>query len=128
VVCNNSNDTSKLVGFLISYDRVDAGEMFEIRSGRFLITSRPTDNGDYLLVDDETISPLHAIVRATKDGSIQVLDQLSEFGTGVTRGGDGEEEEVSGGLATILHGDVVRFGKRSFVVVAIPQTRPGKLV
>jgi hypothetical protein len=111
----------RLVGLLVSYDRRDQGEIFEIRSGRFLITSRPTDNGDYLLIDDDTVSPLHAIVRATEEGKIQVLDQLSEFGTGLQRTGATEEEEVAGGLATVAHGDTLRFGKRFFVVVTIPK-------
>ena len=113
----------RLVGLLVSYDVREEGEIFEIRSGRFLITSRPTDNGDYLLINDASVSPLHAIVRATEDGKIQVLDQLSEFGTGLRRSGGEEEEEVAGGLATVSHGDTVRFGKRLFVVVSIPKVQ-----
>ena len=119
-IVSTREQKGRLVGLLVSYDTLEEGEIFEIRSGRFLITSRATDNGDYLLVDDDSISPLHAIVRVTEAGAIQVLDQLSEFGTGLCRFGESEEEEVAGGLATVEHGDTIRFGKRYFVVVSIP--------
>ncbi len=114
--------TSKVVGFLVTYDKDKFGEVFEIRSGRWLITSRPTDHGEFILIEDETVSPLHAIVRATKEGKIQVLDQLSEFGTAVQRRGAAEEEEVSGTMVTVEHGDMLRLGERHFIVCLIPQT------
>ena len=114
---------SKVVGFLVSYDKDAHGEVYEVRAGRWLLTSRPTDHGDYILVNDESISPLHAIVRATKEGKIQVLDQLSEFGTGVIRAGAEQEEEVAGAMVGVDHGDSIRFGERFFVVVTIPKGR-----
>lgn len=117
--------TSKVVGFLISFDKNKFGDVFEIRAGRWLITSRPTDHGEFILIDDETISPLHAIVRATKEGRIQVLDQLSEFGTGVIRYNESTEQEVSGTMVNVDHGDVLRLGDRRFVVVTIPVVRDG---
>lgn len=112
---------AKIVGFLISFDRSEFGEVSEIRAGRWLLTSRPADHGDQIVIDDESISPLHAIVRATADGKIQVLDQLSEFGTGVTRHGSSTEEEISGSMSNLEHGDTVRFGKRKFIVCIVPQ-------
>ena len=121
-----SGEPAKLVGLLVSYDTREEGEMYEIRIGRFLLTSRPTDNGDYLLIDDESVSPLHAIMRASEEGSIQVLDQLSEFGTAVWRVGAKSEEEVSGGLVSVEHGDTIRFGNRHFVVVCIPPIKKPK--
>lgn len=115
--------TSKVVGFLISFDKNKFGDIFEVRAGRWLITSRPTDHGEFILIEDETVSPLHAIVRATKEGRIQVLDQLSEFGTGVTRFNESKELEVSGTMVNVDHGDVLRLGERHFVVVTIPVMR-----
>lgn len=112
---------SKIVGFLISFDTETNGEVFEIRAGRFLVTSRPTDHGEFVLIDDESISPLHAIIRATAEGKVQILDQLSEFGTGVIRVGSEEEEEVAGTMAAVSHGDTVRFGKRTFVICLVPK-------
>jgi hypothetical protein len=124
-VVSKSSETGKLVGLLVSYDRVESGEIFEIRAGRFIITSQVSANGDYLLIDDETISPLHAIVRVSKEGNVQVLDQLSEYGTGIIRVGAEVEEEISGALANLSNGDILRFGKRNFVFVSIP-TMPKK--
>ena len=124
-VVSSAANRSRIVGFLVSFDNDQSGDVFEIRAGRWLVTSRPTDHGDYVLINDETISPLHAILRATKEGNVQVLDQLSEYGTGILRGGQGEELEVSGGLENLSHGDVVRFGKRKFVVCCIPKVDLG---
>lgn len=112
---------TKIVGFLITFDADQNGDVFEIRSGRWLLTSRPTDHGDYILVQDESISPLHAIIRASAEGKIQVLDQLSEFGTAVIRKGSDTEEDTTGTMVNVEHGDIVRFGKRKFVVCVVPR-------
>lgn len=117
----SASPRSKIVGFLISFDADENGDVYEVRAGRWLLTSRPTDHGDYILIDDSTISPLHAIVRATGKGVVQVLDQLSEFGTGVTRSGETEEEEVTGAMAELSHGDQVRFGERHFIFCLVPE-------
>ena len=111
---------SKVIGFLVSFDKDENGEVVPIKVGRWLLTSRATDHGDFILIDDQTISPLHAIVRATKDGKIQVLDQLSEHGTGLIRSGEEEEEELTGAMASLEHADTIRFGDRKFVVCLIP--------
>ncbi len=112
---------TKIIGFFVSFDNNSFGEVFEIHVGRWLLTSRVTDQGDNIVIEDESISPLHAIVRATNEGKVQVLDQLSEFGTGVTRTGSSDEEEVAGAMVTLNHGDSIRFGKRHFVVCLIPR-------
>ena len=115
-----SRRKSKIVGFLVSFDNDPNGEVFEIHSGRWLLTSHQTAHGDYILINDESISPLHAIIRASSDGRVEVLDQLSEYGTAVLRKGAEEEEQISGVVITIEHGDVLRFGKRHFVVCVVP--------
>ncbi len=115
----------KVIGFLVSFDADENGECFDIRSGRLLITCRPTDQGDYILIDDPTVSPLHAIIRATKEGKVEVLDQLSEYGTGITRSGQADEIEVAGSRMVIQHGDILRFGERRFIVVLIPTIHVG---
>ncbi|MBL7661538.1 FHA domain-containing protein [bacterium] len=111
---------TKLTGFLISFDKEELGEVIELRVGRWLLSSRMTDHNETILIEDESVSPLHAIIRATQDGKIQILDQLSEFGTGVTRAKSEQEEEVTGSMTTVTHGDKVRFGKRHFIVCTIP--------
>lgn len=112
--------TSPLVGFLVSYDKEENGEVYEVCAGRWLITSKHTDHGEYLLIDDPTISPLHAILRATRDGTVQILDQLSEFGTSIKPVGADEEEDVAGTMMTVQHGARIRFGERRFVLCLIP--------
>lgn len=115
--------TSRLVGFLISFDNNEFGEMFEVRAGRWIITSRQTEQGECLVIKDQSISPMHAVVRVTKEGKVQILDQLSEYGTGITKVGSTEETDVSGSMTEVEHGDMVRFGKRHFVVCLVPNYR-----
>lgn len=110
----------KTVGFLLSFDNDKFGEMYELSTGRWLLTSRPSEQDDYIFIDDKSISALHAIIRASDDGKIQILDQLSEFGTGLLRAGGEKEEDVSGTMITVNSGDVIRFGKRYFVVSLFP--------
>lgn len=110
---------SVLVGFLVSYDTNPNGTIFELRSGRVIVTSEPAGNGNYLLINDNTVSPMHAIMRITTGGEVQVLDQLSEFGTRVQRFGSEEEEELSGDKSSLEHGDVLKFGNRKFHVCII---------
>lgn len=113
--------TSKIVGFLINFDDNEYGDVIEIRKGRWLLTSRPTDQGNYIIVDDPSISPLHAIIRATDSGSIQILDQLSEHGTGVISSGEEEEVDIAGTMVNVSHGDLVRFGLRYYIVCVVPE-------
>jgi hypothetical protein len=67
---------------------------------------------------------MHAILRITAAGEIQILDQLSEFGTRIRRFGSNEEEQLSGDKSSLEHGDVVKFGDRSFhlCVVAVDRS------
>jgi len=118
--------SSKIIGFLVSFDTSEFGEVFEIRVGRWLVSSRGTEHGDSILIADDSISPLHAILRATEDGKVQILDQLSEFGTGVQSAGSVEEKEVTGSMVDVGHGDKVRFGKRHFVVCVVPELEQGE--
>lgn len=112
--------STKIIGFMVSFDKDPNGEVYEIRAGRKLITSRPTEHGEYMLIEHASISPLHAILRSTKDGRLQVLDQLSEHGTGITRLGETEEVEVAGGLELVENGDTLRFGERRFLISLLP--------
>ncbi len=115
--------TSKLIGFIVSFDGNEFGEMFEVRAGRWLITSRPTDQGEFIFINDPSVSPMHAVVRVTKEGKVQILDQLSEHGTGVRKVGSEEEIDVAGSMVTVEHGDMVRFGNRHFVICLVPNFR-----
>lgn len=108
-----------LVGFLVSFDADSNGEVFELRTGRWIISSEQTTAGNYIIINDDTVSPLHAIMRVSATGEIQVLDQLSEHGTGIKRFGTDKEEPLTGAMSTVEHGDIVRFGERKFHVCVI---------
>jgi len=111
---------TRIVGFLVSYDKNPTGEVLDLRFGRWIVSSDKTSDGNFLIIKDESVSPLHAIVKITEEGEIQVLDQLSEHGTSI-RHKDGDEEKLSGSMGTIDHGDKVTFGSREFHVCLIPQ-------
>lgn len=108
-----------LTGFLVSFDRNPLGEVCTLRNGRMIVTSAPQSTGNYLFLDEPTVSPLHAIMRVTGSGEIQILDQLSETGTFIRRFGSEEEIELSGEKSFLEHGDTVRFGERTFHVTVI---------
>ena len=104
------------MGFLVSFDSNPNGDIYELRSGRLIVTSEPAAGGSYIVVADESVSPMHAILRISASGEVQVLDQLSEFGTHIKRFGAEEEEHISGEKSTIEHGDVIKFGNCTFHV------------
>lgn len=108
-----------LLGFMVTYDRNRLGDVCTLRSGRMIVTSTAQPTGNYLLIDDTSVSPLHAIMRITASGEIQVLDQLSESGTFIRRFGAEEEIELSGEKSFLEHGDVIRFGERAFHVLMV---------
>lgn len=105
-----------LVGFLVSFDHNPNGDSFELRAGRLIVSSELGAPGSYLILDSESVSPMHAIMRISNQGEIQVLDQLSEYGTRIRIFGSGEEIELSGDKSTVEHGDIVQFGDRTLFV------------
>ncbi len=111
---------SGVIGFLVSFDDDEHGEVFILRSGRLIVTSEVPVGGSYLFIKHASVSPMHAIVRISEEGEVQVLDQLSEFGTGVKRYESGEELQLSGDKCVLNHGDTLRFGKRTFWLCLMP--------
>lgn len=116
----SKGELTKLIGFLVSFDVESNGEVSELRVGRWILTNKAVSDSNCVVVMDESISQLHAIVRVTGDGKVQILDQLSEVGTGITRVGAEEEEELVGAMALVGHGDKIRFGKRIFHLCLLP--------
>jgi hypothetical protein len=110
---------SPVVGFMVSYDENPNGDIFVLRSGRLMVTSDPTQGENSLVVEDPSVSPMHAILRITPAGEIQILDQLSEFGTHIRRFGSMEEEQLSGDKSSLDHGDIVKFGNRTFHICIV---------
>lgn len=107
---------TKIVGFLVSYDKNPNGDVFELRTGRFIVTSEVAGTGNHIVIVDPSVSPMHAIVRVSDNGEVQVLDQLSEFGTTIKSYGSSKQEQLSGDKGSLEHGDIVHFGKRTFNV------------
>lgn len=108
-----------IVGFLVSFDSNTNGEVFELRTGRIMVSSQVAAGANCLLIKDESVSPMHAIMRVSANGEIQVLDQLSEFGTKIQRFGATEENALSGDKGSVEHGDIIKFGNRKFHVCII---------
>lgn len=117
-----------IIGFLVSYDSNPDGDFFELRSGRLIITSDETSSGSIIYISDSTVSPSHAILRMTPSGDIQVLDQLSEFGTEVRKGATAEVIQLSGDKCSLNHGDVLKVGERSFHVCLVARSDGGEAV
>ena len=114
-----NNSDQPLIGFLVSFDSGPQGEYFELRVGRRVITSDAQAPGQNLVIDHPTVSPMHAILRVAPNGSVQVLDQLSEHGTLISRIGSSEVETLSGEKSSLNHGDRIQFGERLFTVCLI---------
>ena len=108
---------TKVIGFLVDYDADPNGQVAIIRLGRVIVSSDAVDKGSCFVIDDETVSPMHAILLA-KESSVIVLDQLSEYGTTVERAG-GEKLDLSGDKATLEHGDVLSFGEKKYKVCLV---------
>lgn len=109
---------SPLVGFFVSYDHDPRGAYVELRTGRLIVSSQREESGSCFVISDPSVSPMHAIMRVASN-SVQVLDQLSEAGTRVKRGGSQEEIFLSGEKSTLSHGDIVFFGERKFYVLLV---------
>lgn len=108
-----------LVGFLVSFDHDDNGAYLELRTGRLIVTSQREGSGSCLVIHDESVSPMHAVMRVAAGGAIQILDQLSESGTRIRRFATGEEILLSGEKAELSHGDIIGFGDRNFHVCLV---------
>jgi hypothetical protein len=109
-----------VVGVLVTYDRDPNGEVYPLRSGRLIVTSEMPSGGNFLFLEEESVSSMHAIMRIGDDANVQVLDQLSEHGTVIARADDGKKVHLSGDKAEVQHGDKISFGERTFTVCILP--------
>ena len=107
-------EMSPIVGFIVSYDRYASGEVYELRLGRWIVSSAATMSDNFLVIDDDSISQNHATLRIKSGTDIQLIDQFSEHGTGVIHSGRIEEESLT--IGAVGHGDIIRFGRRTFHV------------
>lgn len=112
---------SRILGFLISFDKDEHGEILEVREGRSIVSSKLVEQSDILLVDDDSVSNPHAVIKADKKGNIMLLDQLSESGSAVIRAGTAAEIDAVGTAIELRQGDIIRFGARYFIFCAVPK-------
>jgi hypothetical protein len=110
---------SKIVGFLVSFSADPHGAFVELREGRLLVSSELAEADNCLVINDSSVSPMHAIMRVSGDGSILILDQLSEHGTRIRRGDSGVEEALMGEKSHLNHGDVVIFGECEYNICTL---------
>lgn len=109
-----------IVGFLVSFDVNPSGETYALRQGRWVVSSVPVAvPNSCIVISDKSLSPMHATLRVSAKRRVDVLDQFSESGTFIYRGGTGQQIRVSDSLAVLQHGDVVVFGERHFHVCLI---------
>jgi hypothetical protein len=108
-----------LVGFLVSFDADPRGMFVELREGRMIVTSESVGAAPCLVIEDSSVSPMHAIMRISSGEPIYILDQLSEFGTRIIHMDSREDESLSGEKGVARHGDVVFFGEKKFHVCLV---------
>lgn len=119
-------DEAPLVGFLVSFDAEHAGEYYPLRKGRTIITTdQDAGLSSAIMLNGNGISSSHAVIRADSEADILILDQLSDSGTFLRRL-ESEDEIRIREPAAVLHGDVLRFGDRTFQLCLLPRKRDKK--
>jgi hypothetical protein len=115
----SSNSGGALVGFLVSFDADPKGGFVELREGRIIVSSEKVGAAPCLVIEDSSVSPMHAIIRVLSGEPLYILDQLSEFGTRIQHADTGESESLYGEKGVAKHGDVVLFGEKKFHVCLV---------
>lgn len=111
--------STRLVGFLVALDATEQRGYVELHEGRLLVSREENSSENCLVLRHQSVSTMHAIMMVSADGSILILDQLSESGTIIRRAKDGREESLMGDKQTLYHGDVVVFGECAYNVCII---------
>lgn len=113
---------SRLVGFLVAIDGNQEQRYVELHEGRLLVSREENASENCLVLPHSSVSTMHAIMMISADGSILILDQLSEHGTVIKRAKGGADESLMGDKQTLFHGDVVVFGECAYNVCIIDTT------
>jgi len=107
----------RIEGFLVCYDHHEAGDVIPLRGGRWIVSCEPvTPKENFILVEDRSVSPIHAILDVKNSSSFELRDQLSDEGTSLRKKGSGSGESLGDKAVVVSHGDVVTFGKCAFHV------------
>ncbi len=106
-----------LVGWLVDY-RDPRGLGVEIRESQFFISRERLKPSDMIL-DDESISTPHAMVRITRQNGVEIQDLMSESGIRVRRRDSNSWQTVEERVK-LQHGDRVQFGSIEYLIVLVP--------
>lgn len=113
-------DQAIIIGFLVSYERYASGEVYALRQGRRIISSKaPQGSHEYIVIEDPSIVECHASINVTAEGKISLLDHFSGGGTAIRRSGEKQEQSLHATAGEVLHGDVLRLGERHFKVCLV---------
>lgn len=107
-----ADESRKLVGFLVTYNRTPMGKAFNIYEGRNVIGRDPSC--DIALPDDNQMSGKHMSIRyLSGNNKFRFHDEMSSNGTYVNKEllDDGELQNY----------DIIRVGSTLFIFIAIPQ-------
>lgn len=110
-----------LVGWFVNYAEDGNGVATEIRSGRFFICGEKLKDSD-LVIEHDSVSTPHCVVKASPVDGLRVQDLLSESGTYVRKYGEDKFFQYTDSV-TVSHGDWLRFGEHEVMVclVALPK-------
>ncbi len=100
----------RLIGWLVSYALDEKGVSFELRAGRFLVSSKEIDPGFTIVLNTDDISAPHLALSASPKHTLTVQDIFSEQGSFLVRKGS-KEEIVIDGPVQVEHGDWIKIGK-----------------
>ncbi|RMD88108.1 MAG: FHA domain-containing protein [Candidatus Dadabacteria bacterium] len=110
----------RLIGWLVDFTN-PLGKATELREDKFFITRDRLKDND-MLIDDESISTPHALVRVSVEGGVEIQDLMSERGVFVRRENTDsyrrEEDRIE-----LDHGDWVRVGDIEFLVCLVPTSK-----
>jgi len=105
-----SNESQRLVGWLVSYQLDVEGKAFEIKSGRNFITANGNQAENVISIREKGVSSPHAAMKASPEYKVVVQDIFSECGTYLQRADSDQEEKVQGPVE-LKHGDWLRIGE-----------------
>jgi len=109
---NPSGKTSRLVGWLVSYQMDEMGKAFEIRAGRTLISSENGGKARTITLEASGVSSPHLALSASQKHTIMVQDIFSDQGSFLKKASSDDEKRISGPIQ-LEHGDWVRIGEKS---------------
>ena len=111
-------DQTPLIGFLITFNNNPNGDFYELREGKLVITSQMNKNMNSLVINDESIAVMHAVMKITSN-KITLLDPFGENVTTLKHFNSDEVIELSEESEIIKDKDIVTFGNVTFKVCLI---------